>query len=68
MNLGEIVEMTETNELFANPLHHYAKVFLSAVPAYKSDVKLIVEKNVLKGDVSSKVKIREFKYFKISEA
>ena len=32
MYLGKLVEMTETEELFCNPLHTYTKALLSAVP------------------------------------
>ncbi len=33
MYLGDIVELSETNELFANPKHPYTKALISAVPS-----------------------------------
>jgi oligopeptide transport system ATP-binding protein len=32
MNLGKIVELSETEKLFKNPLHPYTKALLSAIP------------------------------------
>lgn len=57
MYLGKIVEISESNELYKNPLHPYTKGLLSAIPiadpkkANKSEVSLI------KGDVPSPVNI-----------
>ena len=40
MYLGKLVEVKETEELFANPEHPYTKVLLSAIPYPDPDVKL----------------------------
>ena len=43
---GRIVELAETEELFANPLHPYTKALLSAIPipdpVYEKQKKLLV--------------------------
>ena len=50
MYVGKIVELTSTEELFANPKHPYTEALLSAVP--KADPKYKKEKVLLKGDVA----------------
>ncbi len=32
MNLGELVEINSTNEIFSNPQHNYTKELLRAIP------------------------------------
>jgi ABC-type oligopeptide transport system ATPase subunit len=32
MNLGELVEINETSEIFSNPQHGYTKELLRAIP------------------------------------
>ncbi len=51
MYLGKIVELSETEELFENPLHPYTAALLSAVPSVHSRQKR--EKIILSGDVPS---------------
>ncbi len=51
MYLGNIVELTSTEELFKNPLHPYTKALLSAVPVPNPTVKK--ERIIIKGDVPS---------------
>ncbi|TDG00774.1 ABC transporter ATP-binding protein [Paenibacillus piri] len=51
MYLGRIVELSDKNELFANPKHPYTKALLSAVPIPNPLVKK--ERIVLQGDVPS---------------
>lgn len=53
MYLGKIVEMSETEELFNNPLHPYTEALLSAVP--KPEVGKKGKRIILEGDVPSPV-------------
>lgn len=53
MYLGHIMEEAETEELFDNTLHPYAKALLSSVPS--TDFKQKNEKIVLKGDLPSPI-------------
>jgi len=55
MYLGEMVEQSETEAMFDNPLHPYTKSLLSAVP--KPDPKGKRERIVLKGEVPSPMDI-----------
>jgi len=57
MYLGTIVEMGPTKNIFANPLHPYAKALLSAVPNPDPDHQQ--EEVILTGDVPSPVNIPE---------
>lgn len=49
MYLGRVVEIGETEALFANPLHPYTKALLSAAPQPDPDV--AVERIILEGEV-----------------
>jgi peptide/nickel transport system ATP-binding protein/oligopeptide transport system ATP-binding protein len=51
MYLGKMVELTDRDELFANPLHPYTKALMSAIPI--PDPMLKRERTILKGDVPS---------------
>lgn len=51
MYLGEIVEVTDSEALFKNPLHPYAKALISAVPV--PDPTIEPERIILKGEVPS---------------
>ena len=53
MYLGEIIELAETDEIFANAMHPYAIALLSAVPRVQVGRK--VKRIVLKGDVPSPI-------------
>jgi oligopeptide/dipeptide ABC transporter ATP-binding protein len=55
MYLGRIVEQSETEELFKNPLHPYTEALLSAVP--EPEVGKKTKRIVLEGDVPSPVNI-----------
>ncbi len=50
MYVGQIVEMTTTDELYDNPLHPYTEALMSAVP--KPDPRQKGEPMVLEGDVA----------------
>ena len=56
MYLGQIVEIADTDSLFANTMHPYSVALLSAIPRVNVDKK--VERIVLKGDVPSPVNPR----------
>ncbi len=51
MYVGKLVEMAETEELFAQPRHPYTEALLSAIP--KPDPRVKRERIVLEGDVPS---------------
>jgi len=53
MYLGKIVELSDYNAIFKNPLHPYTQALLSAIPIPKVDVKK--ERILLEGDVPSPV-------------
>jgi peptide/nickel transport system ATP-binding protein len=50
MYVGKLVEMSETEELFGNPLHPYTEALMSAVP--KPDPRYQAERIILEGDVA----------------
>ena len=50
MYVGKLVEMAETEELFAHPMHPYTEALMSAVP--KPDPRAAKNRIVLEGDVA----------------
>src|SRR5512137_689289 len=55
MYLGVIVELTDRNELYANPLHPYTQALLSAIPVPDPVFSETHTRTVLQGDVPSPV-------------
>ena len=55
MYLGEIVEMTDVEELFNNPLHPYTKALISAIPIPNPKKAHNSKKIILKGEIPSSI-------------
>ena len=53
MYLGKIIELSDYEGIFSNPLHPYTKALLSAVPVPRIDYRK--EKIILEGDVPSPI-------------
>ena len=51
MYLGKIVEITDADSIYQNPLHPYTRALLTAIPVPDPSIKK--KRNILKGDVPS---------------
>ena len=51
--LGKVVEMTDADELYENPLHPYTKALISAVPIPDPEADMNRERIILKGETPS---------------
>ena len=51
MYLGKIVELTETRELHARPMHPYTRALLSAIPAFDPQVNRSKKRIILEGEI-----------------
>lgn len=57
MYLGRLVEISESNELYKNPLHPYTKALLSAMPIADPDKAGKIKREIIKGDIPSPIDI-----------
>ncbi|WP_219836621.1 ABC transporter ATP-binding protein [Paenibacillus sp. R14(2021)] len=55
MYLGKMVELAESEELYANPKHPYTKALMSAIPVPDPDVEEKKDRMVLTGDLPSPI-------------
>lgn len=55
MYLGNMVELTESENLYENPLHPYTKALLSAIPIPDPDIEESRERIILQGELPSPI-------------
>lgn len=55
MYLGHLVELTESDTLYDDPLHPYTKALLSAIPIPDPDIEEKRERIILKGELPSPI-------------
>jgi oligopeptide transport system ATP-binding protein len=55
MYLGQMVELAESNELYAKPLHPYTQALLSAIPIPDPDQAAAKKRIVLEGEIPSPI-------------
>lgn len=59
MYLGSLVELAETEELFANPMHPYTKALLSAIPEPNPDEERSRQRIMLEGTLPNPVNLKD---------
>ena len=57
MYLGNLMELTDSEELFNNPMHPYTQALLSAIPVPDPEVERQRERIVLEGSVASPINL-----------
>jgi oligopeptide/dipeptide ABC transporter ATP-binding protein len=55
MYLGRMVEITDSDELFSNPLHPYTQALLEAVPIPDPEIERRREHRIMKGEIPSPI-------------
>lgn len=55
MYLGDMVEVTESNKLYDNPMHPYTKALLSAVPIADPEIEVTRNRVKLEGELPSPI-------------
>lgn len=55
MYLGQLVELTDSTELYKNPMHPYTQALLSAIPIPDPDIEDRRERIILKGELPSPI-------------
>lgn len=57
MYLGQLVELTDADELYAHPLHPYTEALMAAIPIPDPEIEETKEKIRLKGEIPSPVNL-----------
>lgn len=55
MYLGKLVEISQSNEVYGNPLHPYTQALLSAIPIPNPDAAKSRKRIILEGDIPSPI-------------